>query len=154
MSLRSASHWAAGRHATWASPVKRAARRLRSASRASASQPTQCRTPRRGVGLAGAARRRAAAFAFGAPQGWQRFALFVLASDGALFALCPVAPFGMALPRGAAAALLAEARGAGGCATTEAWLQQARPPAPPRRLLLPSARAAPPCRSHEHSPSP
>ncbi len=40
--------------------------------------------PRRGMGLAGAARRRAAAFAFGAPQGWQRFALFVLASDGAL----------------------------------------------------------------------
>ncbi len=101
--------------------------------------------PRRGMGLAGAARRRAAAFTFGAPQGWQRFALFVLASDGALFALCPVAPFGMALPRGAAAALLAEARGAGSCATTEAWLQQARSPAPPCRLLLPSAHAGPPC---------
>ena len=80
----------------------------------------------RGVGLASGAQRRAAAFAFGAPQAWQRFAVFVLASDGGLFCLCPVAPFGASLPRSAAAELAADARAPGACATTEAWLQQAR----------------------------
>ena len=79
------------------------------------------------MGLASDARRRAAAFAFGAPQAWQRFTVFFLASDGGLFALCPVAPFGASVPRSAAAELLAVARAGAVCATTEAWLQQARP---------------------------
>jgi nuclear pore complex protein Nup88 len=79
----------------------------------------------------GGAGRRAVGFAFGPAASWGRFAVFFLASDGALFTLCPVAPFGAAVPPAAAQALLdaaaveAEASGgAGQSATTLAWLQQ------------------------------
>jgi hypothetical protein len=90
----------------------------------------------RGKGLDSGRGRRAVAFAFGAPQGWQRFAVFFAASDGALFALCPVAPFGAGVPSSAAQALLDEGASSDDeahSAVTQAWLQQVCPAC--RRLI-------------------
>jgi hypothetical protein len=37
---------------------------------------------------------RITAFAFAAPVSWSCFSVFFLASSGAVYVLCPVAPFG------------------------------------------------------------
>lgn len=54
---------------------------------------------RRGLGLGGGggssgSGRAVAAFAFGPPEGWQRFSVYFLTADGDLWSLCPVVPFG------------------------------------------------------------
>ena len=67
------------------------------------------------------------AFAFGPQHGWQRFTVFFLCADGATFALCPVAPFGAALPSSTVQNLADgadTARDLAHSATTEAWIQQ------------------------------
>ena len=81
-----------------------------------------------GGGGGGARGAAAAAFAFGgdAPL-WERFTLYVVAADGALFSVCPVAPFGSALPGRVAGDLVAAA--ATGDAETRAWVQRALPDA-------------------------
>lgn len=52
-----------------------------------------------GFGLSAAAAYAvdATAFAFGPASSWGFFTIYVLASSGALYALCPVAPFGESL---------------------------------------------------------
>lgn len=62
---------------------------------------------RRGLGLglpAGgeAGSRAVVAFSFGPPELWQRFAVYFLTADGAVWTLCPVLPFGAWLGRGGA----------------------------------------------------
>lgn len=85
----------------------------------------------RGVGMDGGKGRRAVAFAFGPQHSWQRFTVFFLCSDGAMFALCPVAPFGAGMPASAVQALLQVAADSDDdlahSATTNAWLQQVCP---------------------------
>lgn len=53
---------------------------------------------RRGLGLGGrvggGASRAVTAFAFGPPEGWQRFTVYFLTADGGVWSLCPVVPFG------------------------------------------------------------
>ena len=71
--------------------------------------------------------RRAVAFAFGPQHGWQRFTVYFLCADGAILALCPVAPFGAAVPSSTAQSLTESAdtsKGLAHSATTEAWIQQ------------------------------
>lgn len=83
---------------------------------------------RRGLGLGsgGGSGRAVAAFAFGPPEGWQRFSVFFLTTDGELWSLCPVVPFGC---RYAASLIdqLAESGSASldAAANAEAWLQRA-----------------------------
>lgn len=62
---------------------------------------------------------RVTAFAFG-PQnlGWAAFTVLFLASDGAVYALCPVAPFGMR----ARAAMLRQLPGVNERGTVHTWL--------------------------------
>lgn len=62
---------------------------------------------------------RFTAFAFG-PQnfGWAAFTVLLLASDGGVYALCPVAPFGM---RGRAA-MLRQLPGVNERGTVHTWL--------------------------------
>ena len=83
-----------------------------------------------GGGGGGARGAAAAAFGFGsdAPL-WERFTLYVAATDGAIFSVCPVAPFGSALPGRVAADVVAAA--ATGDAETRAWVQRALPDATP-----------------------
>ena len=67
------------------------------------------------------------AFTFGPQHSWQQFAVYFLCSDGGIFVLCPVAPFGAAVPASAAEALsdlAASADDVAYSATSEAWLQQ------------------------------
>ena len=74
--------------------------------------------------------RRAVAFAFGPQHGWQRFTVYFLCADGALCALCPVAPFGAAVPASAVQSLAEAVTSSDDLAhspTTEAWMQQVRP---------------------------
>ena len=83
----------------------------------------------RSFGIDSEAAKRAVAFAFGPQHGWQRFAVFFLCADGALCALCPVAPFGAVLPASAAQSLAEAAAASDNLAhrpTTEAWIQQVR----------------------------
>jgi nuclear pore complex protein Nup88 len=85
---------------------------------------------RRGLGLGGGGSssngRAVAAFAFGPPEGWQRFAVYFLTADGELWSLCPVVPFGC---RYAASLIdqVAESSSASldAAANAEAWLQRA-----------------------------
>ena len=91
----------------------------------------------RSFGVDGSTGRRAVAFAFGPQHGWQRFTVYFLCADGAVCALCPVAPFGAALPASAAQSLAEAAATSNDLAhspTTEAWVQQVRPPADDVRL--------------------
>ena len=78
----------------------------------------------------GSAGRRGVAFAFGPQHSWQRFTVYFLCADGAVCALCPVAPFGAAVPASAVQSL-ADALGGSDdlvhSSSTEAWLQQVRP---------------------------
>jgi hypothetical protein len=62
---------------------------------------------------------RLTAFAFG-PQnfGWAAFTVLFLASDGAVYALCPVAPFGMRVR----AAMLRQLPGVNERGTVHTWL--------------------------------
>ena len=78
----------------------------------------------RGVGVDGGEGRRAVAFAFGPQHSWQRFTVFFLCSDGTLFSLCPVAPFGAGIPVSVVQALTEAASDRDDCSTTRAWLQQ------------------------------
>lgn len=81
----------------------------------------------RGVGVDGGEGRRAVAFTFGTQHSWQRFTVFFLCSDGAIFALCPVACFGAGVPVSAVQALseaAAERDDLPNSDTTRAWLQQ------------------------------
>lgn len=81
----------------------------------------------RGVGVDGGEGRRAVAFAFGPQHSWQRFTVYFLCSDGAVFALCPVACFGAGVPASAVQALseaTAENDDLAHSGTTKAWLQQ------------------------------
>ncbi|CAL8462438.1 g1971 [Coccomyxa elongata] len=80
---------------------------------------------RRGVGVDGGEGRRAVAFAFGPQHLWQRFTVFIMCSDGTLFSLCPVAPFGAGVPASVVQALTEAASDSDDCFTTQAWLQQA-----------------------------
>eukprot|EP00200_Dunaliella_tertiolecta_P014397 CAMPEP_0202393042 /NCGR_PEP_ID=MMETSP1127-20130417/92697_1 /ASSEMBLY_ACC=CAM_ASM_000462 /TAXON_ID=3047 /ORGANISM="Dunaliella tertiolecta, Strain CCMP1320" /LENGTH=499 /DNA_ID=CAMNT_0048995595 /DNA_START=34 /DNA_END=1530 /DNA_ORIENTATION=+ len=67
-----------------------------------------------GFGLSAAASAvDATAFSFGPATSWGFFTIYVLASSGALYALCPVAPFGMPCPASALQAALADAEQAG-----------------------------------------
>lgn len=79
-----------------------------------------------------AAARRATGFAFGPDWGpWERFTIYVQASDGALFSLCPVAPFGLPLESAAARALQSSAAATGSSSSSSearAWVQRALPP--------------------------
>ena len=71
--------------------------------------------------------RRAVGFAFGPQHGWQRFTVYFLCADGDIFALCPVAPFGAAVPSSTVRSLAESAetiRDLAHSATTEAWIQQ------------------------------
>ena len=47
-----------------------------------------------GLSAAAACAVDATAFAFGPATSWGFFTIYVLASSGAIYALCPVAPFG------------------------------------------------------------
>ncbi len=90
------------------------------------SASAECRS----FGVDGDTGRRAVAFAFGPQHGWQRFTVYFLCADGAVCALCPVAPFGAALPASAAQSLAEAAGSSTGLAhspTTEAWIQQVGP---------------------------
>ncbi len=88
-----------------------------------------------GLGAAGSrgAAPRAAAFAWGPAGGgggWGHLAVLVLASDGGVYCLCPVAPFGLRVAAGALRRLLASCDGpaaAAGGSTARAWLQAAFP---------------------------
>jgi hypothetical protein len=62
---------------------------------------------------------RLTAFVFG-PQnyGWAAFTVFLLASDGGVYALCPVAPFGMR----ARATMLRQLPGVNERGTVHTWL--------------------------------
>ncbi|KIZ00116.1 hypothetical protein MNEG_7846 [Monoraphidium neglectum] len=89
-----------------------------------------------GLGGGGAAAARPAAFAWGPPGGgasWGQLAVLILATDGGVYSLCPVAPFGLRVAAGALRRLLAscgggaEAGGGGGSSTARAWLQAAFP---------------------------
>jgi hypothetical protein len=82
-----------------------------------------------GLGLRdpGAGGRRAAAFACGPPAGWDALTVYIAADDGSIFTLCPVAPFGAALPAADAAALAA----ASAPGEPRAWAQRALPPPGP-----------------------
>ena len=51
--------------------------------------------------------------------------MFFVAADGSLFWLCPVAPFGSAVPMSVLGSLKSSVDGT--CIETSAWLQQARP---------------------------
>ncbi|KAF5829493.1 hypothetical protein DUNSADRAFT_16002 [Dunaliella salina] len=63
-----------------------------------------------GFGLSAAASTvDATAFSFGPATSWGFFTIYVLASSGAMYALCPVAPFGMPCPASALHAALADA---------------------------------------------
>ncbi len=64
------------------------------------------------------------AFAFGQQHLWQRFTVFFMCSDGTLFSLCPVAPFGAGMPASVVQALTEAASDSDDCFTTRAWLQQ------------------------------
>jgi hypothetical protein len=77
------------------------------------------------------ARPRITAFSFG-PQnlGWAAFTVLFLASDGGVYALCPVAPFGMR----ARAAMLRQLPGVNERGTVHTWL-----------LVSPGADAAGAC---------
>ena len=89
----------------------------------------------RSFGVDGDTGRRAVAFAFGPQHGWQRFTVYFLCADGAVCALCPVAPFGTALPASAVQSLAEAAASSNDLAhspTTEAWMQQVRLP----RIML------------------
>ena len=71
--------------------------------------------------------RRAVGFAFGPQHGWQRFTMYFLCADGDIFALCPVAPFGAAVPSSTVRSLAESAdlsRDLAHSATTDAWLEQ------------------------------
>lgn len=74
--------------------------------------------------------RRAVAFAFGPQHSWQRFTVYFLCADSAVCALCPVAPFGAAMPASAVQGLAEAAASLDESAhspTTEAWIQQVKP---------------------------
>jgi hypothetical protein len=92
---------------------------------------TLARTPDSGCTYGiGAARSQAAmvrptSFVWGPAVGWGCFTVLVLASDGAVYSLCPVAPFGMRL----AARVLTELVEASPGGTARAWLQAAFPSA-------------------------
>lgn len=64
------------------------------------SEPAAALVPacRRGLGLGapsgGGGGRAVTAFAFGPPEGWQRFGVYFLTADGGVWSLCPVVPFG------------------------------------------------------------
>ena len=71
--------------------------------------------------------RRAVGFAFGPQHGWQRFTVHFLCADGDIFVLCPVAPFGAAVPSSTVRSLAESADTSSDLAhsaTTEAWIQQ------------------------------
>ena len=95
----------------------------------------------------GSTGRRAVAFAFGPQHSWQRFTVYFLCADGAVCALCPIAPFGAALPASAAhnlAEAAANSTDLPHSPTTEAWIQQVRPhdiAGKPRMLSVNSSRA-------------
>ena len=78
-----------------------------------------------------AAARRATGFAFGPPDWaqapWERFTVYVQASDGAVFSLCPVAPFGAPLEGSAARALASCVAAGGSSSEARAWVQRALP---------------------------
>ena len=107
-----------------------------------------------------AAARRASGFAFGPDWSpWERFTVYVQASDGAVFSLCPVAPFGAPLEGSAARALAssvsADAAGGGGSSSSgsseaRAWVQRALPssPSPSSSILRIRPHAL-----DEHSPA-
>ncbi|KAF8058440.1 NUP88 [Scenedesmus sp. PABB004] len=72
----------------------------------------------RGGGGGGGLPARVTGFAFGPPgAGWASLAVLFLASDGGLYALCPVAPFGLRMPSGVLQRLLDASQG-----TAHAWL--------------------------------
>lgn len=85
------------------------------------------------AGLAGAGiGMHVTAFAFPAPSGWGRFSLLVLTADGAVYVLCPVAPFGMQVPRSAVEELRRScAGGASAGSSAAAWLFNAFGPVVP-----------------------
>jgi hypothetical protein len=81
----------------------------------------------RGLGMGGNGGRRVASFAYGPQRSWLRFTVFFMCSDGAIFALCPVAPFGAGVPQSAVQSLAESAAHMGSAEafdTTETWLQQ------------------------------
>ncbi len=70
------------------------------------------------IGLRRGPAPRATAFAFAPPgRGWASLAVLLLSSDGAIYCLCPVAPFGMRASATALQHLLEEATG-----TARSWL--------------------------------
>lgn len=75
----------------------------------------------RGLGLENATPDHLASFAFGPPEGWQRFSLYFLSARGAVFRICPVVPFGTTL----SAAALDELEKTSDGPHTDAWLQRA-----------------------------
>lgn len=66
--------------------------------------------------------RRATAFVWGPPVGWGCFTVLVLASDGGIYSLCPVAPFGVRVSARALGLLV----GSSPSGTPRAWLQVRR----------------------------
>jgi len=69
---------------------------------------------------------RAADFAFSAGPGWDGFAIYFMFQDGSLYALCPVAPFGMSVRMMLVHHLMSIARGGeggAGNATAVEWMQ-------------------------------
>ncbi len=66
-----------------------------------------------GLGLSGLGKRtvRPTAFAWGPPVGWGKLAVLVLAGDGGVYSLCPVAPFGVMCSAGTLRGQLESAQG-------------------------------------------
>ncbi|KAK9806546.1 hypothetical protein WJX73_009600 [Symbiochloris irregularis] len=82
----------------------------------------------RALGLTSMRQRQAVAFVCGPAHGWLRFTVFILCSDGSMFALCPIAPFGSSVNQAAVQQLGAEPSSSGDSLTntaTSLWLQQA-----------------------------
>ncbi len=87
-------------------PLNQATSGTPPASSSSTRSPSQPATAAAGgsgrFGLLGSgqpgALREMTAFAFGPPVSWGFFTIFFLSSAGAVFALCPVCPFGMRVP--------------------------------------------------------
>lgn len=85
---------------------------------------------RQPLGLTDMEGSQAAAFTFGSLHLWERFAVFFACSDGKLFVVTPIAPFGCAVPASALHRLHAHTDAATEAASrscARAWLQQAFP---------------------------
>eukprot|EP00798_Chlamydomonas_sp_ICE-L_P021642 gene21642-28650_t len=84
------------------------------------------RTPSQfGLRSASSGGKQITAFEFGPSVLWGRFTVNFIAASGAIYALCPVAPFGMLVPCLDLQQIMQSSAASGSHGTTEAWLELA-----------------------------